>query len=133
METPRTLRKDIIEMDLSYQLVGIFFYVQKQLGRYYREVQYCDAIEQELKVRKFRYRREYPIPVAGRLSNRVDFLIPGRVIVDVKAKPFIEPQDYDQMRRYLHSANIQLGLIVNFRNKFLLPKRVLNPNYSPHS
>lgn len=133
METSRTLRKDIIEKELSYQLVGIFFHVQEQLGRYCREIQYCDALEQELKIRKIQYQREYSIPVAGRLSNRIDFLIAARVIVDVKAKPFVEREDYDQMRRYLQSANVKLGMIVNFRNKFLLPKRVLNPAYEPHS
>lgn len=130
MQSTGTRRTDIIEKELSYFLVGIFFHVQEQLGRYCREIQYGDAIEQELRLRRVQYQREYSIAVAGRLSNRVDFLIDHRVIIDIKAKPFIERQDYDQMRRYLQSINVRLGMIVNFRNKFFQPKRVLNPTYS---
>lgn len=130
MQSTGTRRTDIIEKELSYLLVGIFFHVQEELGRYCREIQYYDAIERELKMRHVQYQREYSVPVAGRLSNRVDFMIDRRVIIDIKAKPFVERRDYDQMRRYLQSLNIKLGMIVNFRNKFLQPKRVLNPTFS---
>jgi len=48
------------------------------------------------------------------------------MIVDFKAKRLITKDDYYQMQRYLKSANIKLGLIVNFRQKYLKPKRILN-------
>lgn len=133
MQSTGTRRTDIIEKELSYLLVGVFFRIQEELGRYCREIQYCDALERELRLRRIQYQREFSVPVAGRLSNRVDFIIDRRVIVDIKAKPFVEKQDYDQMRRYLQSANVKLGMIVNFRNKFLQPKRVLNPILSQSS
>lgn len=120
-----TIKNDVIEKDLSYKLVGIFFKIHRELGRFCRERQYCDALELELKLHQIRFHREYPYTVAGRLSNRVDFVIEDRVIVDVKAKPIVQPEDYHQMRRYLDSANIKLGIIVNFRSKYLYPKRVL--------
>ena len=63
-------------------------------------------------------------------------------LIDFKCKPFITREDYYQMRRYLETIRRELGLIVNFRNKYLKPKRVLNTkiyhskhpnNYSEHS
>jgi len=51
----------------------------------------------------------------------------GVLLLDIKSKPFITKEDYYQMRRYLKLCNLELGLIVNFRNKFLAPKRILNP------
>ena len=122
------LRKEnkIIEKELSYKMVGIFFSVQKNLGRFCREKQYADAIENELKKAQISYKREYPIILEGKKSNFVDFLIENRILVDLKAKPFIEKEDYYQMKRYLETTNLKLGLIVNFRQRYLRPKRVLN-------
>ncbi|MBI2985074.1 MAG: GxxExxY protein [Candidatus Kerfeldbacteria bacterium] len=122
----RTIKGNVIEKDLSYQLVGIFFRIHKELGRFCRERQYGDALERELKTSGLRYERERSYLVGGRFSNRVDFTIEGRIIVDLKAKRFLEENDFFQMKRYLKSASIKLGIIVNFRAKYIHPKRVLN-------
>ena len=123
----------IIEKELSYELGGAFFEVQKKLGRFCRERQYADALAQELEKRGITFKREHPIAIDGSKSNFVDFFIEERVFVDLKAKPFIEKDDYYQMRRYLDLANLKLGLIVNFRQRYLQPKRILNAKHSRHS
>ena len=120
----------IVEKELSYKLGGIFFKIQKRLGRFCRERQYADALEQELITAGINYKREYPIKVANKKSNFVDFIINDKILVDLKIKPFIEKEDYFQIKRYLKAANKELGLIVNFRDKYLKPKRVLNSEYS---
>lgn len=38
----------------------------------------------------------------------------------------IEKSDYYQARRYLIALGNKLSILVNFRDKFLKPKRVLN-------
>ncbi|MBI4090179.1 MAG: GxxExxY protein [Candidatus Kerfeldbacteria bacterium] len=79
-----------MEKDLSYRLVGIFFKIHRDLGRFCRERQYCDALELEFKRNHVQFNREYPYAVAGRLSNRVDFVVENKIIIDVKAKPIIQ-------------------------------------------
>ncbi|MEK9180553.1 MAG: GxxExxY protein [Patescibacteria group bacterium] len=123
----------IIEKELSYELNGIFFGIQSKQGRFCREKQYSDALEIELKKKDIPYQREHPIPVSGVKSNFVDFAVGDKILVDFKAKPFIEKDDYYQMKRYLEASNFELGLIVNFRQKHLQPKRVLNSKFSEHS
>jgi hypothetical protein len=44
----------------------------------------------------------------------------------LKAKPIISKDDYFQMRRYLVSYKKKLGLVINFRQVYLRPKRILN-------
>ena len=126
MRIPRNNNNKIIEAELSYKLVGISFNVQNRLGRFCRENQYADALENELKRERIDYKREYLIILEDKKSNFVDFIIGDKVLIDLKAKPFIEKDDYYQMKRYLESSNIKLGLIINFRQKHLQPKRVLN-------
>jgi len=48
--------------------------------------------------------------------------------LEIKAKTIIEKSDYYQIMRYLKILNKKLGLLVNFRNRYLRVKRVINPD-----
>ncbi|MEK7618059.1 MAG: Holliday junction resolvase RuvX [Patescibacteria group bacterium] len=123
----------IIEKDLSYQITGLCFRVQRKLGRFCRERQYCDEFEDLLKFEKVNYKREYNIVQLNPKSpagNKVDFYIAQKILVDFKAKNYITKEDYYQMLRYLFGANLELGMIVNFRDSHLKPKRVLNSAFN---
>ena len=125
----------IVEADLSYKLTGLFFKIHNDLGRFCREKQYADEFEKLLEDAKIDFVREFEIKNFNSDSpngNKVDFLIDKRIIIDFKAKALITKEDYVQMQRYLGASDLELGLIVNFRNYFLKPKRVLNPRYSNH-
>lgn len=122
-------RVDIIYKDLSYELTGVLFGVHNELGRFCREKQYGDLLEKKLTEKKIKYEREKDLPLDSddkRVSNKVDFCIEDKVLLDLKAKKFITKEDYYQMLRYLKAANLKLGLIVNFRNTYLKPKRVVS-------
>ena len=49
-----------------------------------------------------------------------------KIIVELKAKDIVLKDDYYQTVRYLVSFNKKLGIIFNFRQKVLRPKRILN-------
>ena len=123
-------KSKLIYQELSYKINGILFGVANELGLYKNEKQYCDAIERFLKVAGINYEREKILPVSfnGERSgrNKVDFLIEERIILEVKAKPFVTRQDYYQTRRYLGALSKKLGILVNMRRYALAPKRVLN-------
>jgi GxxExxY protein len=123
---------EIILKELSYKINGICFKVHNNLGRFCSERQYSDKLEKLLKENNFNYKREFEISklVDSPSGNRPDFIIENKIILDAKAKKFITKEDYYQMMRYLEASNFQLGLIVNFRNTYLKPKRVINNKYS---
>ena len=123
---------EIVHKELSYVLTGLFFRIHRELGRFCRERQYSDTFEQLLIENKFDYKREFEIrkfQSDASDGNRVDFLIAKKIIIDFKAKNFITKDDYYQMQRYLRGANLELGMIVNFRQSHLKPKRVLNSEF----
>ncbi|NQU77905.1 GxxExxY protein [Candidatus Falkowbacteria bacterium] len=68
-----------------------------------------------------RYPEDYKIG-----GNRVDFFMEGKLLFDAKAKDYITKEDYLQMKRYLEATNLKLGIIVNFREKRINMKRVIN-------
>jgi len=87
-------------------------------------------LEEKLRQAGIRYEREkeVSIVVAGKLikGNRVDFVIENKIIVELKTKSFLTKSDFYQMLRYLEVARMKLGIIVNFRRKYLRPKRIIN-------
>ncbi len=122
--------EEIIYKELSFKIVGLLFEVHNELGRYKSENQYGDKFEYLLKEKSFKYLREYNIPASFegeyKNRNRPDFIIEDLIIVDFKAKTIITKEDYFQMQRYLTTYKKKLGLIVNFRQKYLKPKRIIN-------
>ncbi len=120
----------LIYKDLSYDITGLLFKVHNQLGRYCNEQQYGDAFEELLKTSGINYEREKILPPsfkgerAGR--NRVDFIIENKIIVELKAIRVLDTEEYYQVQRYLHAFNIKLGLLINFRDKYIKPRRILN-------
>lgn len=124
------MKQDLVYKDLSYEVYGILYEVHNELGRYCNEKQCADLFEVKLKENKIRYEREKIIPKYfngekfGR--NRIDFIIENKIIIEFKCIRVIERKKYYQMQRYLKAFNKRLGLIVNFREKFLRPRRILN-------
>lgn len=113
---------EIIYKELSYQLVGLAYDVHNEIGRYSREKQYCDAYERKLIEKNIPYIREYTVGTSG---NRVDFFVADCIIIEAKAIPHIGKEVYYQLQRYLQATNCKLGLLINFRSRYLKPKRVI--------
>lgn len=112
----------LLHPELSYTITGILFSTHNELGPYAREKQYCDLIEKKLKEAKITYQRECAI---GDTGNILDFLIENKIVLEIKSKRLLLPADYYQIQRYLQEAKIKLGVLVNFRNKYIKPVRVI--------
>jgi GxxExxY protein len=122
MATNRAMKSELIYPELSYQINGVCFETHNEIGCYAKEKQYCDVIEQKLKDKNIFYEREFSIGDSG---NYVDFLLNNEIILEVKAKRMVLREDYYQLQRYLQASQVKLGLLVNFRDKYLKPKRII--------
>jgi len=123
-------KEKIIHPELSYKINGILFTVQNNLGRFCNEKQYGDATEKLLTENNIKYEREKKLPKLfdGEQDGRniADFLIENSILLELKAKRIIGREDYYQVRRYLGSLKLKLGILVNFRDRYLKPHRILN-------
>lgn len=124
------MEEKVIYPELSYEIVGLLYSAHNELGRYANEKQYGDFIESKLQEHGIKYEREkvlekyFPEEHLGR--HRVDFLIEDKIIVELKCMRIFTKEAYYQVQRYLKVLDKKLGLLVNFRDKYLRPHRILN-------
>ncbi|OGD68854.1 hypothetical protein A2996_02610 [Candidatus Campbellbacteria bacterium RIFCSPLOWO2_01_FULL_34_15] len=112
----------IIYPDLSYKITGILFSVHNELGQYAREKQYGDLLENKLNEINLPYEREVRISNSG---NVLDFIIDKKNVLELKSVVAINRDNYRQVQNYLQVTNLKLGLLVNFRAKYLKSIRII--------
>ena len=61
-----------------------------------------------------------------RKTFKADFVCFDKIIVELKAQPFIHNDNFSQTSNYLSATKLKLGLVVNFGEKSVKYKRVLN-------
>jgi len=124
---------------LATELLGAVIEVHSKLGPALQEAHYENALCRELDLRKIPYQRqvevsvEYKGIVAGK--GRIDLLVGGRLIVELKAVETMLDLHVAQVISYLRMLNLRLGLLVNFTNSVMKGqnslRRVLNKYYKP--
>lgn len=121
---------NVLYPELSYTLAGILFEVHNKLGTRYQEKHYQRAIEIKLKQLNIPYQREVRTEVEfegeklGAIA--VDFVVDGKIALEVKAVPHLLPKDTSQTIRYLKALKVRLGLLANFHTGRLELRRIIN-------
>ncbi|MBI4993175.1 MAG: GxxExxY protein [Candidatus Magasanikbacteria bacterium] len=113
---------ELIYPELSYKITGILFTAHNEVGPYAREKQACDVIERLLQESKIKHRRECRVGDSG---NITDFIIDNKIVLEAKSKRVLTRNDYEQIQRYLQETQLKLGILVNFRNQYLKPIRIV--------
>ena len=121
-------KPELLYPALSYQLYGICFDTHNELGRFAREKQYGDAVEERLKEKKIAYKRECAIGTSG---NVADFIVGNAIVIELKAKRTLTREDFRQLQNYLQQTGLRLGLLVNFREQKIKPRRIVRIDTRP--
>jgi GxxExxY protein len=97
--------------------------VHRVLGPGLLESLYESALRKELEVAGMSCARQVPIPVEykGEVigEHRLDLLVEGQVIVEVKAVERFDPVFEAQILSYLRITGKRVGLLVNFHSQLL--------------
>ena len=120
--------------DETYAIIGACMEVHSILGRSFSEKVYQDALEREFKLRNIPYEREKHILVNYKgvtLAHDffADFICYDKVIVELKAVSELDNENREQVINYLHAANKQVGLLINFRTASLTHERYINYDF----
>jgi GxxExxY protein len=132
-------RKPGIELgnsDLTDRILAAAIRVHKELGPGFLEVLYEEALAIELESSHISFERQKPIPILyhGRVigEHRLDLLIDGKVVIELKAISALEDIHFAIVRSYLKATNLDDALLLNFASVKLTVKRV-GREYRPRS
>ena len=127
----------IIYPDLSYQIVGILYKVHNKLGWGYQERYYQIAIRRELERIKMPYleqvRAELNFYEESLGRYFIDFIIDGKIVLEIKSKSFFSPKDVRQVLAYLKRSRLELGILAGFGGRSLICRRILRGFENPKS
>jgi len=104
-------------------LLGAAIEVHRLLGPGFLERIYEEALCHELTLRDTSFERQKPIQVLYKDvpvgEQRLDLLVGGFVIVEIKAVETILPIHEAQLLSYLKATDLRLGFIINFKARLL--------------
>jgi len=105
--------------EITYEINGAVFEVNKVLGPGFLEKVYENALLIELRSRGLKAEGQIPIKVFYK-ENIVgeyvaDILVEAQVIVELKAVDRLEKIYEAQLLNYLKATGIKIGLLVNFK------------------
>jgi GxxExxY protein len=112
------------ENELSKEIIGAAIEVHRVLGPGLLESAYEEALCYELKLKKIPHERQKSRPLNYKdkilkTDYRIDLLVDGKVIVEVKARETIHLIDKAQTLTYMRLGEIKLGLLINFHEPLL--------------
>ncbi len=109
----------LYEKELTEQIIGAAIAVHRELGPGLLESVYEACLAHEFTLRELSFEREKSLPVTYKgmhldTGYRLDFVVDGKVIVELKAVDEIHPVHEAQLLTYLKLAQCRVGLLINF-------------------
>ena len=104
---------------LTHEIIGAAVEVHRKLGPGLLESAYKECLCRELVLRGVRFLRERPLPLEYKgirleCGYRVDILVAGIVVVEIKAVEVLAPIHDAQLLTYLRLGGWRVGLLINF-------------------
>lgn len=121
--------------ELSRRVIGAAMEVHRVLGPGLLERLYEEALAHELKLQGFRFLRQVPVRMKYKElalpEQRLDMVVEDLLVVELKAVERVPEVYLAQLVRYLRSADLPLGLLLNFNVPLL--KHGIHRRINPHA
>jgi GxxExxY protein len=123
----------MFENEISSRIICAAVEVHRTLGPGLLETAYEECLCHELSLRGVAFDRQKVLPVfyKGKLldcSYRLDVVVEGKVVLELKSVTRFEPIHDAQLLTYLKLSELKLGLLLNFNVSLMRDgvKRIVN-------
>jgi GxxExxY protein len=135
---------DIVEKELSFQIMKAAFEVHNELGPGFLESIYEEAMTLQLRADGHTVETQMKVPVfykEQKIGEHIlDQVVDGKIILELKTVSQIAPIHEQQALSYLKATGLSLTIIINFATPRVTYSRVVNvkgksdrPSRAPHS
>jgi GxxExxY protein len=123
----RKTGKSLRDSEITQQIIAAAIRVYRGLGPGFLELIYEEALAFEFALSGIQFVRQYPVPLFYRDhqigEHRLDFLVEGKIVVELKAVSRLEDIHFAIGRSYLKAISLEDGLLFNFATTPLTIKR----------
>jgi GxxExxY protein len=115
---------------LTEKIIKVFYRVYNTLGYGFLEKVYENAMMIEFKKEALPAVQQSPIDV--KYKDEIvgqyfaDIIVDGSVIIEIKAKKALMPEDTAQLLNYLKATDKEVGLLINFGPKHEISRNVFD-------
>jgi GxxExxY protein len=118
------IHQELHENPISKEIVDAAFKIHTKLGPGLLETVYETILSYELTKRSLHVERQVPVPIVWddlqfEEGYRLDLLVNGKVIVEIKSVDAVEPVHRKQLLTYLRLMDKRLGLLINFNEELI--------------
>jgi len=123
--------QELKHKDVTEKIIGAAFEVHKFLGNGFQEVIYQRALAWELSQAGLSFAREIEQEIFYKElqepigTRRADFIVEGKVLVELKAIIELDDVHLAQVLNYLKAYRLEVALLINFGSKSLTFKRLV--------
>jgi GxxExxY protein len=109
---------ELLHADLTESIIGAFYEVYNELRYGFLEQIYVEALVRVLRAKGHFVEREVLVPVHFRDDviglQRLDLLIDGKVVVEVKSTHDLAKACHRELLSYLRGTGLEVGLLLHF-------------------
>ncbi len=128
-DTRTNAENHLLYEDITYKIRSAIFAVKKNISLGHKELIYQKALEEEFKKIGLYFEKQKIIDVFYNNKKvgvyQPDFVIEDKIIVEIKALPFLGQTEEKQLWSYLKGSHYKLALLVNFGGKDIEIKRIV--------
>lgn len=117
--------------EITEKIIGAAFDVHKELGNGFQEVIYQRALAYEFLQRNLEFAREIEQDIWYKDldrpigTRRADFVVEGKVLVELKAVKELDDVHLAQVLNYLKAYKLEVALLINFGSNSMIFKRLV--------
>ena len=109
----------LYDKNLTERIIGAAIEVHRQVGPGLLESAYQECLAHEFALQGLPFERELVMPVEYKGTSldcgyRLDFLVSGKIVVELKAVDALLPIHEAQLLTYLKLSGCRVGLLINF-------------------
>ena len=110
---------ELLHQELTSSILNCAYKVHSKLGPGLLESAYEECLHFELNKRGLNAIKQKPMPLIYEekkldLGYRIDLMVEGKVIIEIKSVDALNPIHFAQLITYLKLSECKVGLLINF-------------------
>lgn len=129
----KVFKTDLLYPELSFEINGALFDAFNLIGGSHPEKTIQKAVAAVLQRKRLKFTEQFYVPI--KIDDKIvgkyflDFLVEGKIVLELKRGRYLPKNVYNQMEQYLQTINFPLAIVGCFAHDCVIIKRIVNHEF----